>query len=252
MLAIAVMAAALFAPTGALAKPRPVVSLAFTNASAGAPISFSWSARRLGHGTHLALQRPVGTARVWKNVMRLNGRSGSGQLPGQPLGTYRYRVAALRGRWVLAQQVASVSVFGQVPFSVLFRESSNGGVYATPSTSFPYVRYALLGTEESFTAFSVSKNHCSAVHIGFVPGEYVWSTVEMPRYTASTGTITVTQQSRDPVSSTVPFNGTGSVDVELVPGQTWSVLASDHGEANFLHIYYNGYAICDSAEPFGS
>jgi YVTN family beta-propeller protein len=103
---------------------RPHASLSWTfphGVNKGASIPFSWTGSHLGRKYRLVVQRPVGTARTWRTMLKLGTRSGSAELPGLTLGKYRFRLAALRGHRVLAQQVAGIGVFGQVPFSTLFR-----------------------------------------------------------------------------------------------------------------------------------
>jgi hypothetical protein len=192
--------------------------------------------------------------------MRLPSNSGSAELPGMPLGKYRLRLADLSGHRVLAQQVAGIGVFGQVPLSTLFRGGylPNGdlesGVYATPSSSFPYIGGAVVGDRSRpNTVFSVSHNRCSAVHIGFVLGETPGEGYSYPE--SIYGVVTLVQQSRNPVTSEVPLNGIGSVDAELVAGQTWSMLVAENNRDGIPAgptVYFNGYAVCDSTESFFS
>jgi hypothetical protein len=227
-------------PAGASARPRPAVSLSLARASEGAPISFTWSARHVG-SARLVVQRPVGTAHTWKTMLKLSGTGGTGELPGVALGRYRYRLAALKGHRVLAQEVAGVSVFGQVPLATLLGEVTHEGVWNTPTTAFPYV-----ATFDQGAAFSVQHNHCVSVHISFllVRGG-LNSSVDKSGFS---GTLTVVQESRDPVSATVPYEGIGSVDAQLAPGQTWGVNTSASPE--YLEFLVNGYAVCDSTESF--
>src|SRR5882724_2388847 len=56
-----------------------------------------------------------------------------------------------------------------------------------------------------------------------------------PRHQASraptvTGVVTIVQESRDPTSASAPFDGIGSLDAELVPGQSWSMTTYSEGE----------------------
>jgi hypothetical protein len=253
----------LICASSALAKPSPGVSWTpARGVTEGSVIPFSWSSRHLGKTDRLVVQRPVGTAHVWKTMLKLSKRKGSSDLPGQALGQYRYRLAALRGHRVLAEQVATIAVFGQVPLSVLFRHSNSlpgatspgasldSGVYATSATSFPYVGNAAIGEDPpTTTIFSVQHNHCVAVHIDFVLGE---TPGEGYSYPASVyGIVSLVQQSRDPVASEVPLNGLGSVSAELIPGQTWSLLTTNadrNGIPAGPTVYFNGYATCDSTE----
>jgi hypothetical protein len=235
-LLISFAAVVLLAPT-ALATSAPRVSLKLPGAvDAGSPIPFSWSGRHLGPQHRLVVQRQVGTAHSWQTVMRLKANSGSDQLPGLPLGRYKLRIADFSIiRRVLAQQVARIGVFGLVPFSTLFNASENR-VYTTPSTTFSYVAHY-----ESFDdpAWTVSHNHCRSVHIAFVSGSH---------YKPTTSTLTLVQETRDPVSVSTPTDAIATLDAELVPGQSWSVNPDTiGGESTF---YINGYAVCESTAGF--
>lgn len=239
------------------ARPQLSWTIAGT-ASEGAPIPFSWSGRRLGRGHKLVVQRPVGTGRVWKTILRLPSSSGSGELPGMALGNYRLRLAdfALVPRWrrghrvfrrrLVAQRVAGVGVFGQVPFTTLL--PPEGGSYATPTASFAYAT-SWEAWDYNNPGISVPHNHCSHVHIDFVPGK----DPEIAKKINAAGTLTLVQESSDPVDGSAPFNGIGSLDADLVPGQSWAVNAS-YTENDFLppRMYVNGYAVCSSTEPFSS
>jgi hypothetical protein len=245
--------------SSASAKPRATVSWNLPPAvSEGVSIPFTWGVRHLGRHYRLVVQRPFGTAHVWKSIMRLPARSGSAELPGLRLGVRWFRIAAFRGKQLLAQEVSHVGVFGVVPFSVLLRNGNlttghlESGVYATASSSFPYIGGAYAGDHgRPNTIFSVNHNRCSGVHVDFVIGE---SPGEEYSYPGSVyGVVSVVQQSRDPVASEAPLNGIGSVDAGLVPGQAWSLLVEENnrdGRLGAPTVYFNGYAICDNREPF--
>lgn len=224
---------------GAAANPKPFVSLALTpTVNESNPIPFSWSAKRLGSNHRLVIQRPFGTAKVWKTIMKLPANTGSAELRGRTLGTYRYRIAAFRGRKFLAAQVARVSVYGIVPLAALLNGGDNGS-YTTDKVSFPYV-WERSAEKSTVSAFSFRKNNCSSVHISFLPGE---------KYESGNGVLTVVQESTDPVSASVPFEQTGTVDATLVPGQTWGVnINVVSPEDPYVQFYINGFAICSSTE----
>ncbi len=226
-----------FGASSASAHRSPSLSWSISHTvDTGQPIAFSWAGSRLGRKHRLVVQRQVGTAHTWKTALRLPAASGSSQLPGLPLGRYKLRIADLSwiGR-VLAQRTQRIGVFGQVPFTTLFSNSTR--VYSTPTSTFPYVaRYY-----DSNVAFTVGHNHCKAVHIAFVPGSF---------YSGATGVLTLVQETRDPVSASVPSDVIGVLDAELVSGQSWSVgLKTAGGESEF---YINGYAVCDSTASFFS
>jgi len=259
MLAMAVVLALLLAPASALAArhqrpPKPQLTWTLpTTASAGQPIGFTWTGSHLGKGHKLVVQKPEGTARTWRSIMRLNGNSGSAQLPGVELGHYRFRITDLapvtrphrrsRRHWrphfqVMAEETLGIAVFGEVPFTTLFNSAEQA--HATSSYSFAYVA----SYENGGSVFTVEHNHCSFVHIAFLGGGW-WLKGETQTPTV---TATLVQESREPTTVTAPENTIASLDAELVPGQSWALNLLAH--SNEAAFYINGYAICDSAEPF--
>jgi len=233
-------------------------------ADASAAVPFRWSAHPKP-GSRLVVQRQEGTARFWRTVLGLPGSpSGSASLPGLPLGTYQLRIADIGQRGaVLAQQPRALQVFGDVPFSTLFNANVehqavvgfNGntgpGTATTPTQTIQYACGGVAGVGNP--AVTVTDNNCRSIHFDFLPTlpeEGVPS-----NYVGATGTITVVQQTLDPVSATAPLDSGGSLDAALVPGQSWSMNSSaslpQPGEDSF-YIYVNGYASCDSSVPFTS
>jgi hypothetical protein len=77
-----------------VAHAKPAVSLSLpAEADAGVPASFSGKASRAVVGGRLVVQRQVRTARVWRTIRTLSGRSGAGKLPPFALASYRLRIA---------------------------------------------------------------------------------------------------------------------------------------------------------------
>lgn len=216
----------------------------------GAAIPFSWTGHHLGRNHKLVVQRPEGTAKTWRSIMRLRTLSGSAELPGLALGKYRFRLADFVGRRLLAQRTLGIAVFGQVPFSALF--GGEAGTYVTPTASFPYVASWQLrswegATEPTETAFTVEHNHCRAVHLAFVLGSGPYN---VP---TALGIATLVQESRDPTSASAKYNTIGSLDATVVPSQSWAVnltIKENAKSEGLMDLYINGYAICDSTEAF--
>jgi hypothetical protein len=230
----------------ASAKPKAVVSWSLPrNANEGAPISFSWSAKHLGANYRLVVQRPFGTARVWKSIMRLPARTGSASLPGQGIGPHRFRIAALDGRRLLAQQTSTIAVFGVVPFATLFSVNQEKAL-TLPQNTFSYVIDHYDG--DGPVAFQVQNNKCTHVHIAFAAREFY------EHDAPGTETLTLVQESKDPVNASADFNTIGSLDADVVPGQSWAVNQSHSGPyaEDPAMVYINGDAICKSTEPFSS
>jgi microcystin-dependent protein len=232
------------AATSAMAKPKATVSWTVpATANEGSPITFSWSAKRLGATYRLVVQRPFGTAHVWKSIMRLRAKTGTAQLPAQTLGPHRFRIAAFNGRRLLAQRTSTVSVFGAVPFTTLFNVNEEKAL-ALPQNTFAYVGYHYDG--DGPVTFQVKDNNCTHVHIAFAAREYY------QHDSPGTETLTLVQESMDPVSFSAEFNTVSSLDADLIPGQSWAVNQSHVGKygGNASIVYINGYAICNSTEPF--
>lgn len=227
----------------AQAKGKPSVSLTFAGGTReGASVSFTWASKHIGKRVELVIQRPVGTAHVWRSVKRLTTRTGSDTLPPAALGRYRYRLAAIRGHKVVAKQAAWVSVYGQVPFSKLFNRSTD--VHVTPTASFPFVWESII-VKSSHPTLEDKQNRCLAVHVDFVTQSHSDDIV-----------VSVVQETRDPVSAAAPADTISSVEAQLTPGQTWAINAyassdSHVNDSPWANLFLNGYAICDSLEASG-
>jgi hypothetical protein len=228
------------APATASARPR--VALAISSAvNAGSPTSFTWTAQRV-RGSLLAVQRAEGTAAAWRTVIRLGaGSSGSGVLPALPIGRYHLRLVEVAAHSrVLAAQVKTIEAFGNVSFAALFHEQ--GGVYATPLGTFPYALWHYNG-EVNYTVMTVASNTCRSVHVEFIPGG---SDDPAEELASQHGTLSVVQQSADPVSSTVPGDSKGTVDTQVIPGQSWAINVAQV-DGNLLFTWFiNGSAECFS------
>jgi hypothetical protein len=238
------------ASPAALAAPRTRVSWQLPVATAGSPTSVNWSVSHQLPGSVVVIQRPVGTARVWRTLLRLSGTHGTASLPAYPLGSYRLRLAVIAGPQVLAQRQRILHVFGKVALAKLLDDDPiYKGVYATPTASFAYdFWYDNLVNGMDQGVISVEHNPCESVSLEFAIGN------PNPGYPANdfagdVGTVTVVQQTRDPVSASAPFNGLNSFTAGVVPGQSWSINLSESGptagEFGF-YFYLNGSAVCDS------
>jgi len=246
----------------AAAKPRLSFNLP-GSATAATATRFSYAATRVRATDHLVVQRREGTAHAWRTVVRLpHARTGSAQLPALPLGSYSTRIADLSSRGqVEAQQTRALKVFGSVPFSKLFdpnlqhqavigfNGNTGPGVAATPTKTFQYAFGGVAGVGNP--AVTVTNNACRSAHFEFVPG--VPGELEGGKDATDTGSITIVQQTLDPMSATAAFNTLGTLEVTLVPGQSWSMNSKrTGGGSEGIYIYVNGYALCYSEAPFTS
>ena len=197
----------LFASATASAKPTVRLTLP-AQADAGAAIPYAFTARAVPAKAKLVIQRQMGTANRYGTVATLkHAPSGRGKLPALPLGRYNLRIAVIgkvkRSRRkatsvVLAQQRKTQTVFGNVPFVTLF-QGNGEATLNTPDRTFTYAfsrRYPHDGTGFLPTVAKPS-NTCRSVHVDFVVVRN--SSGEM-------GTLSVVQESRDPVGTTAPVN----------------------------------------------
>jgi hypothetical protein len=240
---VAADALAFAAAVPADAAKRPKVTLTLPpQADQGAPIPYTFTASRVRRHDKLVVQRQTGTAKVYRTVaVLLHARSGSGTLPPLSLGDYRYRIAVLgrhRGhRRVLASRRTRVAVFGTVPLGRLINGDS--GTYTTPTRTFPYVFRADANEVTGDTELTVSphSNHCRSIHFDFVPESYYDSDDPV--------TITIVQQSLDPVSASARPDDFGALDAPLRPGESWSLQTSVFSDRDANEVDFNGWASCD-------
>lgn len=237
-------------PTPAMAAVKPAVTLTLpARADGGSPIPYSFTAARVRRHDKLVIQRQTGTAKVYRNVTVLvHSASGSGSLPALALGSYQYRIAVLRKvhrkTKLVAGRTAKVSVFGDIPLAKLL--NGDDGTYTTPTRTFPYVDQVFASSVTGSTVLTVAAhtNRCRSIHFDFVPERYSRNDPDDPI------TITVVQQSADPISASARPDDFGALDAPLVPGESWSlktsVAAADQGE----RVDLNGSANCDRVAPF--
>jgi hypothetical protein len=200
----------------------------------------------------LVVQKPVGTAAVWKTIAVLPRRNqGTASLaPFSSLGTYRVRIAAIQRRKVVAQQQQPLHVFQQVPFSQLLigigaTSTLPSGVHATLTAAFPFVDKISEVEGSKQGIISDEKNYCGLVHL-----EFVADLPEIAHQSGGQATLTVVQERAEPISATVGEGTVGTLDAHVVPGESWAVNTSQ--TARELDFYLNGYAVCDSTTPISA
>lgn len=246
---LATLGATLAMAGPAAAKGSPYVSFSLPgSASAGQTIGFTWSAANLPGGSSVAIQQPEGTARVWRTIIGLRGKSGSSALPARGLGAgVQYRIAAFNRRGVLlASWKRSINIFGTVSLATLEgQNATDESSYATATSSFTYLnKFGDSNQTENLLTVAAHDNSCRSVTIDFVNGDY-WSS-NWPNESSDSATVTVVQESWSPVSSTSPFNQPGSVTANLVVGQSWAVNAIMPNDNDGAQLYLDGSAQCDT------
>jgi hypothetical protein len=117
-------------PTSASAKPKVSFSFKKVRISTSQRPTIRYTSANLPSGSKLALQRQFGTARVWKNVLLLKGRSGTASAPKVQMGKYRYRIRAYRNRTtVVLSGTKLLYSFGRIPLTNICNDgNSNSNV----------------------------------------------------------------------------------------------------------------------------
>ncbi len=231
-----------------VAHASPTLSLSLVAGEAGVPTTVQYGSRGVRPGQRVALQRRVGTGRVWRTVASLaHNRAGMVSIPALPLGSYSLRIAVLRGSRVTSQHGARLLVFGTVPLSRLVNQGEVG-VYTLPDSTFRYV-IKNYGASDGGpgTLLTSKKSPCRSVHFEFVPGTESGS----ENLHGETGSAAVVQESLDPVKTTVAGQTVGTVDATVIPGQSWSLNVESNGGNRLLTWYVNGSASCYSEELEG-
>lgn len=234
-----------FAST-ASAKPTLTFNLA-SQGDAGKATPYSYSTFGVKKADRLVVQRQVGTAHRWTTVKKLtNKKSGSGQLPALTLGTYKVRLAEIGKRSaVRIQRVKSLAVFGNVPFATIWSGGSTHSI-SIPNRTFTYAGAfdsTSFNDDDRFQAtIDGGSNDCRSIHLDFVSHDG-FTTSDAP-----SETISVTQETRDPQSTSAPYDVLGGFDFSIVPGQAWTLAVNPSGIDESV-VYFNGTASCLSAHP---
>jgi hypothetical protein len=216
--------------------PAPAVQVTFglpSAASENQPFAFSYHVANAPAGARVVLQRQMGTASAWGDVMPLPLAGGSATAPGVPLGQYWYQVVVLSASGSgIGVQAAPITVFGTVQLSTLLGLAPSNTVVAGGHT-FPYLfeRYS------DTTAIISTVSPCQSIHF------------DLARSTGGDPTaveqVTVTQQSADPTSILVPRDTITALNVNVIPGQSFTVSVT-HLNGSVDPVYFNGYANCFS------
>jgi hypothetical protein len=219
-------------------------------ATVGSTLAFSYSVTGLPSGGVIALQQQQGTADVWTTIDSTTTPSGSWGIANMGMGQNEmFRLVAVQAGTVLSTSTTdSVNVFGPVPFTELVEDSPDLQTFTGPQNTFDYIDYFGSGRFPGpSTKFSVnaSDNDCISVTVDFVGGDSYSS--DWPGEAGDVSTVEVVQQSANPASASAGLNAAGSVTAALVPGQSWSIAASQFSpKNNYVSVYINGTAICDS------
>lgn len=226
----------------AQAKPSLTLTLP-AQADAGTPASFSWTATRAVSRGTLVVQRQVGTARVWRTIRKLSGKSGSGTLPPLALGSYQWRIANIGPgprRKLAAERRRTLRVFGKVPLATLIGGGLTTKTLSLPTTTFPYVLElkSYGGVEMPLTS---TRSVCRSLHLDLAGGD---------AGEGASGTVTLVQETDDPKAATVPRLAMATLGSPLALDRSWSVrVVQDQagGGSIAMSFYFNGFASCYSS-----
>ena len=143
--AVALLGVILFSASAAKAN-APSVGLRLPNTGeAGMPTSFSYTSAHVPRSAKLVVQRQEGTARVWRTVLSITGKQGTGALPPLEIGTYAVRLAVLSRHQLVASKRVRITMFGKVPLAALLGNKyatgsvAHEGTFAGRSQTFTYV-----------------------------------------------------------------------------------------------------------------
>ncbi len=242
--ALSLAVLAICAPANAAQRPKLNLMLPPAGGDTGVPTPFSWSVQHKRPGI-VVVQRQVGTLGNWRTIATLRGSSGTGTIPALPLGSYSLRIANLGPRikhtrryrqW--GRQLRELRIFGRVELGTLMHDESSG-VLSTPTNTFVWIDWTSPKPTPG-EVFGFPINYCRSVHIDFVTN----NENDARNRPATTGTVTILQETADPVSVTAAEGVIAGVDADLVPGKGWSMTVSEAGDEYSVMLYYNGWASC--------
>jgi hypothetical protein len=239
------------AATAASAAARPSVTFTFAKnrVITHQAVTVTYSSRRLPRGSGLYLQRQFGSARVWKNVSKLHGTSGTQKIAGVPQGRYSFRVRARRdGRTLAVSPTRRLYSYGPVSIAVLCNNpkvniNTDNGCPDSGSTQvgnhvFPYK--VLVSDNDS----SVYPTFFNLIDFPATTCRSITFTFGMPQdasQSGDTGYIEAVEQTLDPQVGHVGFGALRTFRVAL-DGHPWFLENSASSGADGIAI--NATASC--------
>jgi hypothetical protein len=247
--ALAVLSSTALAVTAApaAAAPKPKPKLTFTIAAhveTAARIPFSYTGKSLPAGAHLVVQRQVGTGAAWKTIAKLHGAKGKATLAPLPVGKRLLRLVLLdEHNKGLTSAKRLVVVFGHVPLGsmIQYEQAPQTGSVLVGAYTFPYVA-TTQGPGPERTLWSDAST-CRSMHFDLA------SSHDNPSQTSEAWQVSLTQESKDPVTATIAPDQIGSLDAVIVLGQPWSLTVAAPGEtsSNAVRLAVNGWGDCYEA-----
>jgi hypothetical protein len=227
------------------AATRPEVSFRFASSSVAATTEaprVHYTVTGVPRGGRAVLQRKVGTAGVWRTVLRLGRHRHHALAPAVGMGVWRYRVAIKNSSGhTLATKRRRLRSYAHLPLGDYVQPSLfGGGSIVVGDRTFPYLGHAWFEGGQQIHADSTP---CRTLHLDLgVPtggsNDWVW-------------TATVYQESQDPLSAAALPGQISALDAPIVPGQSWAFEArfssTNPNPEGETYLYYNGWLDCYAA-----
>lgn len=237
-----------FAPN---AKPRATFSFKENRINSTAKPIVRYSSANLASGSKLELERQFGTARVWKNVALLKGRSGKETVPRVQMGRYRYRIRVYRkGQTVVFSATKLLYSYSRIPLANVCNDNqNNGNVYVNDTSGCQTSTVQVNGTVFTYliqddppqppnydqdVTFGASTT-CRSISLQF--------SMDNNAQPSDTAYLELVQSSADPQKASAGDGQIGNAYFGL-SGGPWDLDLSVSGNDN---EYVNGYLSCWSA-----
>ncbi|RIJ77485.1 hypothetical protein D1871_07100 [Nakamurella silvestris] len=200
---------------------------------AGKTTEVRYKLARVPSGSTITLQRTMGTAKKWTDVTKLsNVAAGSVTITAPARGSYGYRILIIKSGVAVATSVtAKLYSYSNISWAELTGDSTQ--TVNVDGTLFRYVDY----TQWEWHSFlRLDRTSCRRLDLQAVD---VTSSSSAP-----VGNVSVTQESADPVTLTLPKNQIRSLSVAL----SGDALDISTGGSFDGYIYVNGSFNCYTAD----
>ena len=236
---------------------KPTASLSFKHsriASSAKPV-VEYTSAHLPSGAKLELQRTFGTAKVWRDVTWLKGRSGTKTISPVHLGRYSYRIKVYKKRQNIVFSAARLLYsYGRVQLSGLCNEQNNNiQVYDTDNCDPQTVQvgthiftYLISDTPPGWTSTDTvvkasGKTSCRNISIQFG--------LDNNANPSDSAYVQVIQSTADAQSKSVAQGTIGNAYFKLA-GSSWYLNIATSNAYND-NEYVNAYLSCWSSTGLG-
>ncbi len=227
MAAVVSVATPSSARTAATASLKPV----HTKITAGTKPSFKYGFAHLPRGSVRYLQRQFGSAHVWKNVVRVYGRSGTATAPKLAIGRYVYRMHVTKNRiTVVNSRTHPIYSYGKISLTALCggmdSADCESGTEQVGSTIFSYVMLVSGDVYPSYyQAATTSRTSCRSVKLRFANDASP---------DTATSYLKIVQSRTDPQYAQTGPGTVGSFSAHLDGGPFYIDAAGSNGYGSYL------------------